>query len=62
MSEWKIMVLNKRVSSDWQFMEYIEAKSRSEAVLYWKKSNPLKTEILEDLGVRLAAIMDGGGI
>ena len=62
MSEWKIMVLNKNVSSDWRFMDFVEAKSRTEAILHWKKSNPLKTEILEDLGVGLAAIIDGGGI
>jgi|TARA_R110000824_G_scaffold156092_3_gene328954 hypothetical protein len=62
MSEWKIMTLNKRVSSDWQFVDYVEARSRIEAILHWKSSNPLKTEILDDLKVRLTAIMDGGAI
>lgn len=62
MSEWKIMVLNKKVSSDWQFMEYVKAESSQQAVGRWRVSNPLKADILDELGVRLTAIMDGGGI
>tara|TARA_Y100000389_G_C17012132_1_gene294667 strand:- start:23 stop:211 length:189 start_codon:yes stop_codon:yes gene_type:complete len=62
MSEWKIMVLNKKVSRDWQFMEYVRAESSLQAVGRWRVSNPLKADILDELGVRLTAIMDGGGI
>ena len=62
MREWKVIVLSTNNPQDWQVLDMVNAPTRDEAIEKWRLEKPRKDRTLDELNMRITALMEGGGI
>lgn len=62
MTEWQIMVRTERRSEEFRVLDYVQARTRIEAVEVWRSTNPKRSQTLDELGMSVFALVDAGGI